>query len=208
VSDLNDDFSRMPKRGGDTAIFMIGCGHIENGQWSFQCFIAETLSEDSEIGIIEEWLSHMESVRHRLCPSRNDVLVFHWSQAELSNLENSYNSARKRHGERAKPWTSLRWFDLLKEVIRAEPVVIRGALGFGLKEVALAMHRLGLVITRWEEGPVDGLGAMVGAWWCYEEASKHGRSVIDIELMRDIRKYTEVDCKVMMEILQYLRRNR
>ena len=28
-----------------------------------------------------------------------------------------------------------------------------------------AMHAQGLVNTRWQTGPADGLGAMVGAWW-------------------------------------------
>lgn len=208
VSDLNDDFSKTPRRGGQPLIFMIGCGHIENGNWKFECFIAESLSEQSEVKIIEQWLSHLESTRHRVSSNQEEVPVFHWSQAELSNLENAYNSARERHSERARSWPSLRWFDLLKEVIKAQPVVIRGSLGFGLKTVAQAMQQLGLIVTRWEEGPTDGLGAMVGAWWCYEEASNKHMPVIDIGLMRDIRKYNEVDCKVMMEILQYLRKNR
>ena len=29
VSDLNDDFSRIPQRGGASMIFLIGCGHME-----------------------------------------------------------------------------------------------------------------------------------------------------------------------------------
>ena len=29
--DLNDDFSKLPEKGGQPLIFMIGCGHLENG---------------------------------------------------------------------------------------------------------------------------------------------------------------------------------
>ena len=32
-SDLNDDFSKLPEKGGQPLIFMIGCGHVENGEW-------------------------------------------------------------------------------------------------------------------------------------------------------------------------------
>ena len=33
VNDLADDFSRIPERGGQPLIFMIGCGHVEDGEW-------------------------------------------------------------------------------------------------------------------------------------------------------------------------------
>ena len=96
----------------------------------------------------------------------------------------------------------------LTRVVREEPVVIRGAHGFGLKVVAKSMRALGLIETVWGEGPADGLGAMVGAWWCAGEAERRGTSLIEVELMREIRDYNEVDCKVMMEIVRYLRSGR
>ena len=113
----------------------------------------------------------------------------------------------QRHGNVGKGWVSPNWFDFLKEVIKAEPVVIRGALGFGLKDIAQAMYKLGLIQTKWESGPVDGLGAMVGAWWCAQEALKKTATLPEIDLMKGIQEYNEVDCKVMMEIVRYLRQN-
>jgi len=95
----------------------------------------------------------------------------------------------------------------LKEVIKEEPVVVRGALAFGLKAIAQAMHKLGFIETKWESGPVDGLGAMVGACWCASEATRTSVSLGQIDLMRGIQDYNEVDCKVMMEIVRYLRQN-
>jgi predicted RecB family nuclease len=85
--------------------------------------------------------------------------------------------------------------------------VVRGAVGFGLKAVAKALHQHGLIGTRWGDGPVDGLGAMVGAWWCAGEAASHGRALHELDLMHEIRAYNEVDCRAMMEIVDYLRRN-
>ena len=46
---------------------------------------------------------------------------------------------------------------------------------------------------------------MVGAWWCAEEAAKLGCRLMDTDLMKGIAAYNEVDCKVMMEIVRYLR---
>ena len=91
--------------------------------------------------------------------------------------------------------------------MREEPVVVRGAHGFELKAVTNAMYDLGLVETRWNEGPADGLGAMVGAWWCEREAARSGGSVRDLEVMKGIERYNEVDCKAMMELVRYLRRH-
>lgn len=206
VNDLNDDFSLIPKRGGLPMIFMIGCGHMESGAWQFQCFTTDALTESCEATIIDKWLDHMKQVRERVAP-RAEPFVIHWSRAETSSLVGAYNAAVKRHPEREKDWKEPRWFDFLTEVIKAEPVVVRGALAFGLKAIAQAMHQLSLIETKWESGPADGLGAMVGALWCASEAAKGGMPLSQIELMKSIQEYNEVDCKVMMEIVRYLRRN-
>jgi hypothetical protein len=92
-------------------------------------------------------------------------------------------------------------------VVREEPIVVRGALNFGLKTVAKAMHSHSLIDTSWGDGPTDGLGAMVGAWWCDREVRSTGTPMSDIDLMKDIALYNEVDCKVMMEIVRHLRQN-
>jgi hypothetical protein len=59
----------------------------------------------------------------------------------------------------------------------------------------------------WQDGPTDGLGAIVAAWSAAEEAQKTGKSLRDIELMREVERYNEVDCRVMSEIISHLRMN-
>ncbi len=203
-SDLNDDCSTLPEKGGQPLIFLIGCGHLENGAWQFTSWCTHILSEEEELRIIRDWVAHMFAVRDRLDPQNRQPRIFHWSAAEPTALENAHNSARARHRERAD-WPPLGWYDLLQQVIRAEPVTVRGALGFGLKAVANALHAHGLIATNWADSPVDGLGAMVGAWRCDAEARKTGVSMTELTLMREITRYNEVDCKVMMEIVRYLR---
>lgn len=208
VSDLDDDFARFPERRGQPLIFMVGCGHMEEGEWKFECFIADRLDEPSEARAIDDWFAHMAAVRARLAPDLN-VKVIHWSPHEQLTLETALDAAVKRHPEKEKDWhhPDWLWFDFLKRVVREEPVVVRGAHGFGLKAVANAMYDLGLTETRWDDGLGDGLGAMVGAWWCERAASHEGGRLIDRELMQDIRSYNKVDCKVMMELVRYLRRH-
>ena len=202
VTDLNDDFAAFPQRGGLPVIFMIGCGHVENGAWRFERFIADRLDGPSEERAIDAWLAHVRETQLRLGGGQA-ANVFHWAPAEETNYETAYNSARKRHP--SKGWPEVNWFDLLKHVIRAEPVVVRGAFGFGLKAIARAFHAHGLIETSWGDSPVDGMGAMVGAWRCDDEAAGRGIRLIDTPLMEEIAAYNEVDCKVMQEILHYLR---
>lgn len=202
VTDLDDDFSTFPERGGQQIIFMIGCGHVENGEWSFAQFIADRLNESSEARAIDEWLAHMQEAQSRL-GGGDEPRLFHWAAAEEINYETAYNSARKRHP--AKGWPAVNWFDLLRKVVRKEPVVVQGAMGFGLKTVARAFREHRLIATDWGSSKVDGMGAMVGAWRCNKEASERGVRLRDTSLMEEIADYNEVDCKVMMEILRYLR---
>lgn len=206
VGDLDDDFARFPERAGQPLIFMVGCGHVEAGEWKFECFIADRLDEPSEARAIDDWFAHMAAVRARLAPGSR-AMVVHWSPHETASLETAFDAAVVRHPEKDWHHPDWAWFDFLARVVREEPVVVRGAHGFGLKAVANAMHALGLVETKWDEGPVDGLGAMVGAWRCEREATNAGGRLIDVDLMRGIRRYNEVDCKAMMELVRYLRRH-
>ncbi len=205
VNDLDDDFSRMPERGGQTLIFMIGCGHFVGGQWQWSCFTADALTEACEAQIIDAWFAHMDAVKQNVAPDRDQPRVFHWSHAEQSTFETAFNSAKERHPN--KDWQAPRWFDFLKHVVKAEPMVVHGAFGFGLKTVAKAMSLHGYIHTNWDSGPTDGLGAMVGAWSCAAEAKARGGTLSETALMPGIARYNEIDCKAMAEIVGYLREN-
>ena len=200
VNNVDDDFANIPEQNGQNLIFMIGCGHVENDEWVFRSFCVDRLSEASEAEIIDDWLAYMWEVG-----THGNSRIIHWSYAEPVNYEEAYDSARMRHPE--KDWPGVNWFDFWAGVVRKEPVVVRGALSFGLKAFARAMHSHGLIETSWGDTKVDGLGAMTGAWWCNTEAQEKGSRLMDVDLMHDIAGYNEVDCKVMHEIVSYLRQN-
>jgi len=143
-------------------ISMIGCGHFEAGAWRFASFSVEALTQEAEAAVIDAWFSHMCETTARLWPG-GTPRIYHWSPAETSVFEKAYNSARVRHPDRK--WPEPNWFDFMSRVMREEPVAVRGAFGFGLKGVARALHKHGLIEATWEDSSVDGLGAMVGTWW-------------------------------------------
>ncbi len=198
VTDVADDFRQIPERGGLPLLFMIGCGHLEAGVWQYRCFTVAALTLAEQARILGEWLAHMEATRLSRAPDLAGPRLLHWSHAEVSFLKAALRATGSRDPE-------LEWFDFLQKVIRAEPVVVRGALDFGLKSLARALYKHGLIKTQWGDGPADGLGTMVAAWWCAAEAARQDCAMHEIELMQQVQAYNEVDCRTMMEIVRYLR---
>jgi hypothetical protein len=203
VSDVDDYFADLPRKGGQPLIFMVGCAHLEAGALRFRCFVADALTLEAEANVLDDWFAHMEDVRGRL-GFPGTPKVFHWSPAEDVTFNSDYSSARQRHPDKA--WPEPRWFDFLHAVVKKEPFVVRGAFGFGLKAIGRALQAHGLIRTSWDDGPTDGLGAMVGAWRAAAEAKERGVSMREVALMQDIERYNEVDCRVMAEVIDYLRR--
>ena len=102
-------------------------------------------------------------------------------------------------------WKSLPWFDFLK-VMKDVPIVVKDAFGFGLKAIAKNLEKHGLTTTKWEDGPADGLGAMVGAWYCDKISQEQGIDMDQTELMQGIKEYNIIDCKTMWDLINYLRK--
>ena len=86
----------VPEQNGQPVIFMIRCGHMEEGEWRFSCFVADRLETSCEGDIIELWLAHMEAVRRRVAPGVERLPVFHCSPAEASSMSGALKSARGR----------------------------------------------------------------------------------------------------------------
>lgn len=217
VNDVVSDFSTMPRVDANAIIFMIGVGYFDHNteEWIYKEFTVDALTIKEECRICTEFSDYVrQEAKWFNCP--NPLLV-HWSNAENWQWENAY----KKHGkgventwiptkrsslDREDQETNPRWFDLL-EVFRKEPIVIKGCLGFGLKEVAGALAEYGFIKTKWDlnNSCVDGAGAMLGAFRASKEARARGIHFKNMPLIRDIAKYNEVDCKVVGEIMEYLR---
>lgn len=207
-SNLNGKPEQMPIWAGPAIIFMIGCGHEEDGEWQFQSWIAEEETEQAELAILEAWLAHMEATRKRLGVQVGRPLVHHWSNKEVDDLK----KAGERH--RREFLAQVNLYDLLKHVFKAGNVKVRGVRGHSLKPVTRALHEAKEIETTWMEGAVsDGMAALAAGWHCYAEAKRSGIPAAEVcalngsPLMKQILDYNEVDCKAMWEILRYIRTN-
>lgn len=187
-------------------IFMIGVGYIQHGVWNFVKFVANAPTFAEENIIITNFTNFITTKSRELDVNNEFVpRLFHWSSAEVTNLAH----ASLRHNAKWEEWNrNILWTDMYY-VFTNEPIVVKGALNFKLKSIGKAMYKLGYIETIWgDDGPSDGLEAMISAIKLYKQ--NLGKDVEDIttnDVMRDIIKYNEVDCKVIWEVVTYLRKH-
>ena len=93
--------------------------------------------------------------------------------------------------------------DLLK-VFKSEPIIIRGAFRYGLKEIASNLYNLGFMDTIWDMD-MDGRIAMIKAEEALKESKINKIKFSDIEIIKTISKYNYIDCQVVYEILEFVK---
>lgn len=190
-------------------VFMVGIGHVEhttNGnKFIYKCFTSDSLTTESENNMFTDFSEYLNSKISELDPESKYIpRLFHWSSAELTNVKH----INDRHNGKFKfleDKDNIRWVDMYN-IFTKEPITVKGALSFKLKDIAKAFYNLGLIKTSWSEnGPSDGLGAMMMAIKYYKNKQLHNDQPDANSFFKSIVDYNEVDCKVIWEIVEYLR---
>jgi hypothetical protein len=187
VNDQADDFNRVPDRGGTPMFFMITWGLLVNGRWQSWQLVAHDLSLAAEADMKLAWQAELKRLADVHGVDLRDIRLFYW-------------------GNREVPLPDLNWFDLLDNIIHREPVAVRGAFGFGLAEVARALHAVGLIETPLPALPGGPLETMAGAWSAAEEAARLGIPLEQVDTIQAIGGFTYAISRTMMEIVALLRR--
>jgi len=181
-------------------INMIGVGYTENNEWRYKCFTIEALTLDEEKRIIDEFTQFIITKSNELRTHASQIpKLFHWYSAETT----TFNIVNKRHNYRWTQWEqNIRWVDMYV-VFTSEPIVIKGSLCFKLKEIGKAMYNNGMISTFWDDsGVTDGLIAMIDSINYYKDKAQ---GIDDKKVIESVIKYNEIDCKVIWDILKYLR---
>ncbi len=180
-------------------IFMIGVGYEYNELFHYRVFKINNFTLDEEKRILREFKDFIDTLSEELDPSNEYYpRLFHWSNAEKSMLENAF----QRHHSLLRQWnTHLEWIDLC-DIFMTEPIVVKGALCFKLKEIANAMFSHGLITTYWDSDVTDGLSAMTSAIEYYNKIHKTEE---DEKKMDSIVKYNKIDCRALWDILNCIR---
>lgn len=206
--DLFVDFETVPNiiSGLGDIIFMIGVGWITDhkytttgrkskkkqrlekithgdGKWNYTCFIVNDLNYKEESKMLKNF--------NEFAKKFHEPRMFHWGHFEKTQ----YSRSIMRHNI----YVNHNWCDLLA-LFKAEPIVVRGALNFSIKSIGKAMYLNGMISTIWKGDVTDGLDAAV-------QIFQHFNKKMDSSRMQCVKKYNEVDVKIMWEMLVYIRKN-
>ena len=195
-----NELDDLPENKGLSLIFLIGAGFIHpiTKEWTFVKFVVDEINESEENRICKEFVSFINILSEEF-EIKDGISCWHYSNAEVSSW--------KRFEERNKNEYSVEWSDLLK-VFLLEPIGIKGCLSYGLKVITKSFYEHGFIKTHYEDSCIsDGADAAVGAFKANLECKKNGVLFSQHNLTQEIVKYNEVDCKVLQEILYYLREN-
>ncbi len=169
-------------------LFMIGVWYNQNGTWKYTSFITINTTLKEEYRIVEEFSNFINSITNGCKPK-----LYCWSNAEKSTIK----AINNRHN---KNWfDEITWCDIFK-LFKEVPIIVKGTMGFGLKCVAKKMIEHEMIKTNWlDNGIENGKTAMDQAKKYYASNNR------DESIMKNIRDYNESDCKVVWNIVCYLR---
>jgi hypothetical protein len=173
-------------------IFLIGIGYEKDNIWYYQHFLLEEKSLQSEINMFNKFIEYINNLL--ILENKEKARFYHWFHVEKTG----YDKFKNKHMN--IKFQDLEFYDLLT-IFNNEPIVIKGALNFKLKEIAKAMYSHKLINTTWSDKINDGLSVMV-------DAEKYYNNNMNKQIFfRDIIKYNEIDCKVLWEMHNYIRNN-
>lgn len=195
------EFDNVSNSGGESLIFLIGVGFMDPNtkEWVFKSFLAENLTSFEEGKICREFNKyHKQIMKKYKCKK---IPIYHWSHAEPVAWSKAVNRIGKMRFK-------FNWVDLLK-VFKNEPIGVKGCLNYSLKTIAKIFYENGYISTIWNTGGgcSDGADAAYGAYKIDLECKKNGARFSQNPLTKEIVQYNEVDCKVLQEILYYIREN-
>jgi hypothetical protein len=204
---LNSNFGSIIKDGmisydNNQYIFMVGLGYVHNDEWIFKSFIMKEKSENAELDVFNEFNKYVDDLLKQF--NKKIAKFYHWSSAEPV----AYNNFKKRNIDIIFSDSHYMFYDLYKVFIN-EPIVVNGALCYSLKAIAKALHKHSLIETNWDQDSPcsNGLMAMILANKIYDDhENKLIDNVANDAIMKEIELYNEVDCKVMYEIHDLMRK--
>ena len=164
-------------------IFMIGIGIVINDVWQFKVFTTDNLLQESEEKILTEFNTFMNKIANKHKKVKH-IPIFHWSNYEKTYLEPLLMLDDKFRFHDVCAW------------VKDNGICVKGAYDFKLKNYTKALNKSGMINIDWPDGISDGINAMNTAYNYYTH------DVGDREVITDVEKYNEIDCKSMFEIHQ------
>lgn len=187
-------------------IFLIGCGTVINGIWSYRAFVADALDVQCESEIVRQWLIHMHS---QLPENMKTPHVFVWGP-EQQLLRRAMKRMKEETRREVRESSDINIINMLQVVVSGG-LVVQGNYNNSLKRVAKALETHGL-LPKFEGGPLisdvhNGLDVMAVVLDGVETMHKSGESRLgDLDSMKQATIYNELDCFHLARITKFLRK--
>lgn len=175
-------------------IFLTGIGYMDtNDNWVFKYFLMKDKSRKSEEEAIDSLLDYIKNTL--LILGKEKAILYHWSKFEDTQFKKYYERNNIK-----KNVDFYKFCDLYK-VFTKEPITIKGALNFKLKTIGKILYKHDMIETRWDINNecCDGLNAMVLGEILYSKYNNL-ENIMKDKNMLDIIQYNEMDCRVLCDI--------
>jgi hypothetical protein len=205
ICDIFSPFSELPEQKKTDMIFMIGIWYKpkNTSKWEYKRFTCVKSTYEEEYRIMNDF--------NKFLKDTNNPKIWYWCAdnrfwkiAENRQFDRAKDENDQKKMDNISEWNSNIWADMC-ELFKQEPIVIKDCFKFGLKPIAKAMYKHGLIHTKLESECSSGMTAMVKAWNCYKDSDNNNPSTCLV--MQDIAKYNKFDVSVLEDILTYLRKN-
>tara|TARA_Y100000389_G_C17463982_1_gene523986 strand:+ start:1043 stop:2836 length:1794 start_codon:yes stop_codon:yes gene_type:complete len=201
IQDIFDDFNQLPLQTPKDLIFMIGVGFEEQGEFKYINFCCKDTTRESEFEMMNDFNNFMseKDFPKMFCWHAEENF---WKIGEQRQFDEACKNNNIERKDLISAWGVYDWADLCK-IFKYEPIVIKNCFKFGLKSISKALYDHKLINIKLESNCDSGLYCMIKAWEIYQ----NNENPQNTETMSDIIQYNKFDCKVLWEILKYLRQN-
>lgn len=209
-----DDFKTLPIATDQNYLFMIGVSYKTKTMTepNYKMFMISQLSMDAEFQMIYQFYHFLRDLTDKtIGPEMEIPPLYHWGHIERSFFSGLCDRLIKKIGSDIqndiRSVRQLKWIDMA-DCFKNNPIVINGCFKFGLKEVAGRLHELGLIKSIWRKNNPcnNGNSAMIMAYKAYQSAITTNTPINKVAIMTDIMEYNRIDCVVIHEIIDLLRR--
>ena len=196
ISDIFNNCDKITDTKSVNTIFMIGVGFIDiNNKWQYKQFLCNKPSMEEEFKIMNDFQNFIKSF--------NDTKIFFWS-AEKNFWNQSVKKQLSAENQNIiSSWKIDNWYDL-SYLFKQEPIVVKNCLNFKLKSIAKSMKNNKLINTELKSECTNGLQAQTFAWKYYNLIQNDD---VRTTIINDISVYNEFDCKILYDLIIYLRTN-
>ena len=175
-------------------IFMIGFVYKSKKskyKWQYKCIYCKEYTKKEEKRVLEEFVDFWKYL--------GKPMIYFWSAEtaiwDRCKRNNNYDFMNKID--------STVWKDL-KKVFEVNEIVIKGCKSFSVKDITKSMNINGFLTLKYDTDCSNGYDAMIYAYNYYKKNNKN-RTVKDQEIFQDIIKYNKIDCKILYELVMFLK---